>query len=154
MRFTGNEVRISLVAMLADIQSFDLLVKSDTDAHRRLDDQPRDGGGDNHEGSHRHDAGQLSHEKLGTSTEQKAVPSRVRADPVLREQTHAESSQNTANQVHRCGTHGIIHFHLVEENDRGNYDGSGEESDDRRTAHADERARRSYGHEAGETAIE
>src|SRR3989338_11286954 len=82
MGFAPHEIRISLVAVLADIQTFDFLVQRNANADRHLEQVPRDGRSSEGKNPHSHNPGRLRRQKLYAAAEEKTVAGGVRADPI------------------------------------------------------------------------
>src|SRR3989338_990728 len=102
MRIMGSaahEIRISLVAVFADIQTFDFLMQADSQTDRRLDQIPRYSRSDKHKSAYRRHAGQLGHQQLCTAAEKQAVARGIGADPVLRKQAYRKRAENAVDQV-------------------------------------------------------
>src|SRR3989338_1955627 len=97
MRFVRDKIGIGLIAMFADVQPLNFLVKRNADPQHRLDRKPGNGGSDQHKTADRHYARKLRHEKLGSAPAEKAVTSRIRVNTVFGKEPHKNRPQNTTD---------------------------------------------------------
>ena len=73
------EIRVCDVAMLADIEAFDLFFRRDANADRRGDDLPENQRDSEDECAYADDADKLLHQQSGAAAEEQAVAGGVRA---------------------------------------------------------------------------